>query len=226
MIDKKFATHNREPFFDIVTPFIKTSSKVLDIGPGSANFSDFHQRNDFYLFEGNPISAERLKSKHPNTVYGQLPMLPFENELFDVIHCSHVVEHLEPQVFYDSIKEMDRCLSVGGTLVISAPMMWEGFYNDLSHVRPYNPSIYQRYLCGTDSMSLTRPAISENYSITKVQYRYKRERLLNFENSERNFVVGTFMIVMKLLDKLGMRRYSKTGYTIILQKGARSLIKK
>jgi len=221
MIDKKFATHDRNPFFDLASPYISKESKVLDIGPGEGNFSGFHKRNDFYLFEGNPMSAELLKKEHPNTFIGMLPKLPFESNFFDVIHCSHVVEHLQPQEFFDTLVEMDRCLKKNGVLVISAPMFWEGFYNDLSHVKAYNPNIYVKYLCPNDVKALTRLTISTDYQVKNLQYRYRESTPFHeYHNSKNSLIVKVFLFGLKVLRKLGLRKYDRTGYTIILEKNA------
>jgi ribosomal protein L11 methylase PrmA len=47
MIEEKYITHERVPFFKIAADFIQESSKVLDVGSGSGEFSQFCKRNDF-----------------------------------------------------------------------------------------------------------------------------------------------------------------------------------
>ena len=47
MINKKYATHSREPFFEIANKHIKVDSKVLDIGAGSGKFSKTDRKNYF-----------------------------------------------------------------------------------------------------------------------------------------------------------------------------------
>lgn len=220
-MNKKFATHGREPFFALAAPFMSADSRVLDIGPGRGDFSDHHNRTDFYLFEGNPETVELLRQKHANVFEGLLPDLPFENGFFDLIHCSHVVEHLEPQTFYDSLKEMDRCLAPGGHLVISTPLLWDGFYNDLSHVRPYNPKTFKNYL--TDKLghkARTRSVISVDYTIARLQYRYlPYDAFEDFHSRGNNLLVRFFLFQARLLKKMGLAEYRKTGYTIVLKKG-------
>lgn len=219
-MNKKFATHAREPFFALAAPFITPTSKVLDIGPGRGDFSDHHGRTDFYLFEGNPETVVLLKQKHANVSEGLLPTLPFADGFFDMIHCSHVVEHLEPQLFYDSLKEMDRCLAPGGYLVISTPLLWDGFYNDLSHVRPYNPKTFRNYLADkVGHKARTRSVISTDYTVTKLQYRYlPYDAFEDFQDKGNNILVKLFLFNARLLKKMGLTEYRKTGYTIVLQK--------
>ena len=220
MINVKYATHKRPVFFDLAGAYITPESKVLDIGAGKGDFSDHFNRTDFYLFEGNPETAAILRTRHPNTTEGLLPRLPYDDGFFDVIHCSHVVEHLQHQLFYDSLTEMDRCLKKGGVIIISAPLDWEGFFDDLSHVRPYPPSVYVRYMCDTEIHSRTRQAISSAYKIDKLVYRYKKRDILSgFVNEKKSFAVKVALWALRKLQKHGLACYDKTGYTIVLKKG-------
>jgi SAM-dependent methyltransferase len=219
MINKKYATHNREPFFELAKDYIKDDSRVLDIGAGNGAFAKYFNRNDFYLFDGNPQTVDGLKESFRNVKQGILPLLPYDDSFFDVIHCSHVVEHLDANTLYQSLAEMDRCLKRDGVIVISAPLMWDGFYNDLSHVRPYPPAIFNNYLCSGKNNNRTRQGISGNYHIVKTVYRFKEKKLLNnihFHSGK----FGTYSLIgfLKLLNKLRIKFYDKTGYTIILQK--------
>lgn len=219
MNKNKFYTHEREPFFEIANNYIAKDSCVLDIGSGAGAFPKYCERNDFYLFDGNLQTVDELKKTYSNAVCGLLPKLPFETGFFDVIHCSHVVEHLEPKVFYETLVEMNRCLKVGGYLVISAPLLWSGFYNDLSHVRPYNPRVYQNYLCGGQKNSRTRNLISTSYNQEKLIFRYNpSDNVLNYYNSKTSGLVSFFMKILNKLKSKGFTFLEKTGYTIVLKK--------
>lgn len=131
----------------------------------------------------------------------------------DLIHCGHLVEHLQAQDLYDFLKEIDKALKPGGTLVISTPMLWNSFYSDLSHVKPYNPSVFKKYLC-YDPECLTRDSISRDYSQEKLIFRYT--------DQDETVLGSEFLIVdliIKLLTKIfKMRRYRINGYTLILKK--------
>lgn len=221
MTEKKYITQNREPFFDIALHYLTAKSKVLDIGSGSGAFSKFCNRNDFYLFDGNEETVLRLKKDYPNSYHGVLPELPFKSNQFDLIHCSHVVEHLQPQLLYDSLKEMDRVLKPKGHLVISAPLLWSGFYNDLSHVKPYAPLVFEKYLCGLYLDSLTRSPVSVNYSKLRLQYRY-RDATKDWQvyNRSDNFLIRIIQSAFYRTQRLGMGKIEKTGFTLVLQKNA------
>lgn len=218
-INLKYVTHSREPFFEIAKELIKPDSTVLDIGAGNGYFSEYCNRTDFFLLDGNKDNVDYLLNKYPHSHYGKLPNLPFKNLFFDVIHCSHVIEHLEPQELYITLKEMDRCLNDGGYIIISTPLLWENFYADLSHLKPYNPWLFYKYLTPVNGQILTRERISQHYKVKELQYRFREIPIMeSFYNSRNNMLIKCVIFLIKMLHRLGLRRYEKTGYTIVLQK--------
>ena len=220
MINKKYITSKREPFFEIAREFLDDDSVVLDIGCGNGSFSDYFKKKSFFLYDGNKQTVASLKNKgHKYVFHGNLPNLPFSNEQFDLIHCSHVVEHLEIKQFYDSLKEMDRCLKSNGYLIISAPLMWDGFYDDLSHIRPYPPIVFKNYMCNTNTDNRTDSIISSNYTMIKEIYRYfEINSLEGLLNIQKNLLVKLYVLAKRTLVKLGLKQFKKTGYTIVLHK--------
>ena len=102
MIDLKYVTQERKVFFDIAKKMIFPDFKVLDIGAGDGSFARYCNRKDFYLFDANKESFRKLTKEFPNTYYGRLPELPFKHKFFDLIHISHVVEHLDSETLYNT----------------------------------------------------------------------------------------------------------------------------
>ncbi len=211
-INKKYITQIREPFFQIAKELIKDNSKVLDVGAGNASFSKYCGRYDFYMVDGNSNTVEELKNEYKNYFHSHLPNLPFSDQQFDLIHCSHVIEHLEPECLYVTLKEMDRCLKPNGHIVISAPLLTDFFYNDLSHVKPYNPEVFIKYMVGKRIVNLTRAKISYAYSLNDLVYRYKKEKIISGE------FPAILDFSLKVLKKIGLCKYTKTGFTIVLTK--------
>ncbi len=210
-LNKRYITHQREPFFEVVKKYLTPNSKLLDIGAGNGCFSRYFKRKDFYLMDGNEKSVALLKSEFSNVFHSNLPKLPFEDDFFDIIHCSHVIEHLTPDILYATLIEMNRCLTKNGKLIISAPLMWEGFYNDLSHIKPYNPKILIYYLINSNKNS-TRESISENYKLKELIYRYRVKDIdwIYYKNPIYRFI-------QRVLSRFS-RKYEKTGYTIVFEK--------
>ena len=68
--------------------------------------------------------------------------IDYDDETFDVVYCSHVLEHVNDE--QKSLNEMKRVLKKGGTLIIGMPtsnMAWVNFYTDFlftTHHRVFN----------------------------------------------------------------------------------------
>ena len=103
-------------FFPEKIKSIKSSDKVLEIGPGSLP----DKRSDIYLeknfSEQDSLKqrglASRIKYNKPVVYYDNLP-LPFKDNEFDYIICSHVLEHITPGDLNFFIDELMRVSSKG-----------------------------------------------------------------------------------------------------------------
>jgi len=54
-------------------------------------------------------------------VFGEANKLPYDSGTVDVIHCSHVVEHLTPKYFTEALSEWNRVLKSKGEVLIQCP---------------------------------------------------------------------------------------------------------
>jgi len=73
-------------------------------------------------------------------VTATVPPLPFKDESFDHILCSHFLEHLPAgDVTIHLMNECHRILKPGGTMHVEVPY-WnsEAFVQDPTHVQPWN----------------------------------------------------------------------------------------
>jgi ubiquinone/menaquinone biosynthesis C-methylase UbiE len=216
--ENQFVTSSRIPFFEIAKQLIQNNDTVLDIGAGDGSFAKFCERNDIYMVDGNLQTINKLKFEFPNYYYTELPNLPFTDFYFNVVHCSHVIEHLQPQQLYDLLQEIDKVLTPNGYLIISTPLLTDRFYDDLSHIKPYNPSIFYRYLSNTPSNNLTRPKISISYQIVDLVYRYEARKIFSLSERNKWDINKIISLIPRILFKVGIKKYVKTGYTIVLQK--------
>jgi len=159
----KYMTTDRNPFYELFKPYINKTQKILDIGAGDGSFGRYFHEYDVINVDTNPVD---------NTIKWVCPEpLPFDDNVFDAVHCAHLVEHLHPNELYSLLLEMDRVLKIDGHICISAPMLSNMFYNDLSHIKPYHPGVFINYLCNPDSPGRTRTTLG-NYEILLLQYRY------------------------------------------------------
>ena len=97
-------------------------NNILEIGAGTAPHIDYikHKFGKYYIAETSEASMKYYENdKKINAVLYDGVKLPFENNFFDRIIISHVLEHInEPENF---LFEMMNKLKTGGILSISLP---------------------------------------------------------------------------------------------------------
>ena len=221
----KFATNTRAPFYEVARAYLPAdpSAIIVDIGSGDAGFAKHlglsERYPNLYLIEGNQETADFLKKSYKNVLVEKAQKhLPFADDSVSLIHCSHMIEHLNPDDLYSLLQEIDRISGSDAVVVISTPMLApEQFYNDMSHVKPYYPAVLTKYMCGGNWLR-TAPAISDQYVVRDLAYRYFRSPIGAFWGG-RTFVTHILArCTSKLFNIIGFCEYLKNGYTIILQK--------
>ena len=219
---RRHATEAREPFYDIALRYRRAELPTLDIGAGSGSFADRLGDPAIHLIEGSPGNAAALKARYPNTVEMVLPgRLPYEDATFGLVHCSHLVEHLQPSALHELLVEIDRVLAPGGHFVVSAPLLADGFYGDMSHVKPYDPFVFEKYLCDVENpgMVRTRDAVSGAYRTVELAYRYRFVPLPHFTIGFRpSWAQKALHWLCAQLRKRRAGWYQRSGFTLVLQK--------
>ncbi|MCK5320472.1 class I SAM-dependent methyltransferase [Candidatus Parcubacteria bacterium] len=122
----------------------------LEVGAGLGRFPLFLKNNNFdnlkiTCLEINEKLNNLLKKNQLNSITGSIKKAPFKNETFDIIHCSHVIEHFSYPDITKVLNEMFRIVKTNGYVIIRSPLMHLGFYNDIDHVRPYPPKCILQY---------------------------------------------------------------------------------
>ena len=120
----------------------------LEIGSGMCRFTkkikSLYPNIHITCVEINPKLAAIAKEEG-FTIYNSNILETTINKQFDIVHCSHVIEHFPyPQVtsLLDKIVEWTKPM---GHFIIISPLMWELFYADIDHVRPYLPISITHY---------------------------------------------------------------------------------
>ena len=112
--------------------------RILDVGCGTGDYLKLFAKYDCPTV-GVDLNSQQVKTlRHEGyTVYSpeDLP----ENETFEIIFMSHVIEHLEPSKLILFLEKYLRMLAPDGKLIILSPVLGERFFYDFSHVRPYYP---------------------------------------------------------------------------------------
>lgn len=125
-----------------VTAFVEKLSKdldkgtqVLDAGAGECVYKKYFAHCDYKAID---LAVGENRWNYGNLDYiAPLHQMPIEDNTFDVVLCTQVLEHLEwPR---ESVAEMYRVLKPGGLLVITVPM------SQGEHQVPYDFFRYTSY---------------------------------------------------------------------------------
>jgi ubiquinone/menaquinone biosynthesis C-methylase UbiE len=137
---------NRSKLNDIgrffITDFVMKMAKslpkgtsVLDAGAGECAYKKYFAHCDYKSVD---VAIGEPKWNYANLDYvAPLDNLPIENETFDVILCTQVLEHLQKPIA--SLKELCRVLKSDGYLFLTAPMA------HMEHQIPYDYFRYTSY---------------------------------------------------------------------------------
>lgn len=112
-----------EPVLSFIKKKGKRGVKILDIGCGTGMAAE--RLKDFGAVYGVDISSksiEQARDRLDEAYVSLAEKLPFRNEIFDVIVCTEVIEHLLAPS--EALSEFNRVLRSGGYLIISTPNPW------------------------------------------------------------------------------------------------------
>lgn len=144
MINEDFSTRRKiqdvgrwyvTSFVEIVAKSLPADSSILDAGAGESVYKKFFSHCNYKAID---LAVGESRWNYSNLDYvGFLHEMPIENDIFDAVLCTQVLEHLEwPR---ESVKEMHRVLKSGGKLYMTVPMAQN------EHQIPYDFFRYTSY---------------------------------------------------------------------------------
>lgn len=127
----------------------KEDLKFCDVGCGMGAALDLINANFSYELFSTDINEDLVHSiqqKGYNSKVSNILDLKFPDDTFDIVHCSHVIEHLGYPDVIKALDELFRITKPNGIVVIKSLLPNGNFYNDIDHVRPYYPETIMNYL--------------------------------------------------------------------------------
>lgn len=96
------------------------SGKLLDAGCGEKPYSLLYER---LVEEGTGCDVKTcVHDQQAIDVFASVDCLPFQDEAFDTILCTNVLEHVAEAG--DGFRELSRCLKHEGFLILSVPFLY------------------------------------------------------------------------------------------------------
>lgn len=179
-----------------VIDFIKTlpssnTYNYIEIGSGLCRFP-IKLRNiitnlNIFCYEINEDSAKIAQSNGFTTYIGSILDNNLSDESYDIVHCSHIIEHFKYPDVIVFINEILRITKRGGFLIIRSPLMWEHFYDDIDHIRPYPPEAIINYLYNPQQQQVGKNKVK----VEKIWYRTRprQHSYLNENNPIHNIKI-------------------------------------
>lgn len=144
MINEDFSTRRKlqdvgrwyvTRFVENVAKSLPTGSSILDAGAGESVYKKHFSHCKYKAID---LAVGESRWNYANLDYvGPLHDMPIEDDVFDAVLCTQVLEHLEwPR---ESVKEMHRILKPGGKLYMTVPMAHS------EHQIPYDFFRYTSY---------------------------------------------------------------------------------
>lgn len=203
---------------------------LLEVGSGLCRFvdkiKDLFPNLKIFCLEINENLANLAKGKQYEVINKDILDNSLPEERFEIVHCSHVLEHFGYPEVTRVIDELLRVTKNGGVCIIRSPLMWEEFYFDIDHVRPYPPEAIIRYLESDQQQKKGKNEVE----ILKTWYRTKVKQYHLIDKSSiwssvkilREFL-NKRIIWMNRKMKASWKRYrfpagNPTGYVMIIKK--------
>lgn len=136
--NKKIQKNRR---YDIINKNLWVGAKVLDIWCASWWFFDTrkHKKIEFSWIDYNEDLVKYCNTKwlHVKQCDISKEDLPYPDNSFDFIYCSHVLEHLLSNEQIHLFSEVSRILKKWGTFVLFTPTPYTWYFrDDPTHQRP------------------------------------------------------------------------------------------
>ena len=118
--------------YPFLSRFIK--GNFLDVGCGLGDFLSFGSKRSLGL-DINKFNVDHCKSRGLSAELIKDGKFPVDDDSFSTINLDQVLEHInEPDIL---LKEINRCLNIGGRLIIGVPCE-SGYKRDPDHKVFYN----------------------------------------------------------------------------------------
>ena len=123
--------------------------QLLDIGCSTGRFLELDKHN-WVGIDINKKTVKECLDKGLMVIEGSATNIYFENESFDVILSSHLIEHLNSEDAYKHLKEIERLLRPNGLLILASPMPSiihnPNFWGTFTHIKPYPPTSIKKII--------------------------------------------------------------------------------
>jgi SAM-dependent methyltransferase len=221
--------YNRDRWVAAQAAQVSAKLRVLDVGAGRGIYRSLFKHCDYRAHDFGE-TPETLGEYTQLDYRSDITAIPVEDEAFDVIICTEVLEHVPEPI--KAVREIARILRPGGRLLLTAPL------GSLLHQEPYHfyggytPHWYRKILpdAGLTILSLERnqgffsmfgqEAIRYSSLLTpwRIPFDWRWPFLIILWVLTLPFLRGIFPLLGRSLDALGLEHMATVGYHVLAVK--------
>ena len=197
--------------YNIAFNYLSKSKNVLDLGCGTGTFLNYwsdRSNESKTSIIGIDLNEENVlfgKKKGLNIIQGNALDLPFENDSFDAIHSSHLMQVFSP---IEAQKFFSECLRVtknNGIIVLSTLNWFPRFFRHPENLRPYPPDAILRYT--NSQIGSTSPMFKKMRGFTQESIWFRRPPLIELYNLRYPNLDSVCFRLNQLQLKLRLRKF-------------------
>ena len=187
--------------------------KYLEVGSGLGRFPDVVKNQfdtDITCLELSKNLAKTTRDKGFLTIDRDICDSGINDNSFDIVHCSHVIEHFSYPRIIKVLDELLRVVKTNGYVIIRSPLMNNKFFNDIDHIKPYPPEAIYNYYNAVQQQS------KGQFFVKEISRWYRKKPVEFIGNSEKIKFINSLLRLSWVNFKFPF--VAKTGYILILQK--------
>ena len=128
-----------------LVPFFKKEGieKILDLGCGTGRHVVYLAQQGFYVvgidFSADALAEAKLVTQgqiNVNLVQARISEIPYDDNFFDAIICSHVIQHALKSERDKAFSEMNRTLKQRGLIFLRVPSRNHAAYGTGREIEP------------------------------------------------------------------------------------------
>jgi len=109
-------------FINKIKKDLPDGSKIIEAGCGTGQtLALFSNDQDTFGLDISPAALKLARENCKYTVQGSIFSMPFDNDVFDLVYNSGVIEHFRDPENIAAIKEMARVVKPSGKVIIIVP---------------------------------------------------------------------------------------------------------
>lgn len=196
-------------------------TKVLECGAGEGSILKFldasHVFSELHAIEISDTGIQQIKKRNLGGLKEVKKFngyeIPYSDKEFDMVYCSHVIEHVEhPRILLREIKRVSKFQ------VFEIPLDYsigvdENVKHFLSygHINIYTPSLFN-FLLKSEGYEIINDILTHtNKEVIRFSW-YKNLKRKKTITNELALQLGSFLKLMRRI-KLGKKRYRENGYS-------------